>query len=236
MGQHDPLEPPVPSCALNGMLEQKIGYQFKNKSFLKDALTHPSKWHKNRPSAYERLEFLGDRVLGLVVAELLIKRFPQEAEGALAKRLTGLVREESLTRVAQEIEIAASLDVAGEDSANYSPAVLADACEALIGALYLDGGLDAAAAFIQKHWKNIIAENVTPPEDPKNKLQEYVQARGWPLPLYEVIDKAGPAHNPHFKVRVTIEKQGPAIGEGPSRRAAEKAAAQLVLENLKINQ
>ena len=211
----------------------KIDYQFKNKALLKDALTHPSKWHKSRPSAYERLEFLGDRVLGLVVAELLIKKFPNEAEGALAKRLTGLVREESLVRVAQDIDIASSLSVAGEDSANYPAAILADACEALIGAIYSDGGLAAASAFIEAHWKSIVSENLLPPEDPKNTLQEYVQGRGWPLPLYEIIDQSGPAHNPHFKVLVTIQKHEPAIGEGPSRRAAEKAAAQLMIEKLK---
>ena len=223
------LGSPVPFYSL-----MKIDYQFKNKALLKDALTHPSKWHKSRPSAYERLEFLGDRVLGLVVAELLIKKFPNEAEGALAKRLTGLVREESLVRVAQEIDIASSLSVAGEDSANYPAAILADACEALIGAIYSDGGLAAASAFIEAHWKNIVSENLLPPEDPKNTLQEYVQGRGWPLPLYEIIDQSGPAHNPHFKVRVTIQKHEPTIGEGPSRRAAEKAAAHFMVESLKV--
>ena len=217
------------------MLQSRIEYQFKNPALLHAALTHPSKWTKSgRPSSYERLEFLGDRVLGLVIAETLLERFPKDAEGPLAKRLAGLVREEALARIAVNIDLVVSLNVAGDDS-ECSPSMLADACEALIGAIYQDGGIEPARAFILKEWTGLLAENLLPPEDPKNALQEWVQARGMDLPMYEIIDQKGPAHAPHFTVQVSIAGYEPATGEGASRRAAEKQAALAMLEIVKAS-
>ena len=212
-----------------------LDHQFDDLSLLERALTHASAADGNYDSHYERLEFLGDRVLGLVIAELLFRRFPEEAEGQLARRHTALVRKEALALVAEKIGLDSFLVIAkGEEESGEreNPAMLADICEAVIAALYLDGGYEVARAWISRHWSPLVDADLQPPRDAKTELQEWVQARGLPLPRYEVTNREGPAHEPHFTVSVTIEGQSPTQGEGRSKRAAEQMAAKGMLSAL----
>jgi ribonuclease-3 len=211
-----------------------LGHRFGQISFLREALYHPSatpaegRWIHG----YERLEFLGDRVLGLVMADMLLHAFPDEDEGELSRRFVSLVRREALVRVAEEIGLGAYLTLSpGEEEAGGrgSAAVLADSCEAVIAALYLDGGLDAARRFIHRHWTPLMNENATPPQDAKTALQEWAQGRGRPLPAYETVAEEGPAHEPKFTVEVRVRGLDPARGTGPSKRIAEQAAAAALL-------
>jgi ribonuclease-3 len=217
-------------------LERSIGHQFSDPGLLAQAITHSSAGEGRRGSVdNERLEFLGDRVLGLIVAELLMERFPEAKEGELGKRLTALVQRDALATVARDIGLGphlvlGTLDAAtgGIDNSN----VLADACEAVIAALYLDGGLDAARQFIATAWRAQVAAVATLPAEPKTALQEWAQGRGKPLPAYRVISALGQAHSPVFEVEVTVEGYEPATASGASKRAAEKAAAQLLLDRI----
>ena len=180
----------------------------------------------------ERLEFLGDRVLSLVVADLLMARFPVESEGDLSRRHAALVRPETLARIARETEIdkALLLSRTEEDGGGReNPALLADVCEAIIGALYVDGGLDAARRFIESEWPRLMEENPLPPQDAKTALQEWAQGSGRPLPRYREIARKGPAHVPVFTVEVEVAGSSPARGEGASKRVAEQAAAAAML-------
>ena len=211
-------------------LEEALGHHFAEIDFLIEALTHPSAVRRRRISrrGYERLEFLGDRVLGLIVAELLWRRFPMEAEGELTRRQTHLVRRDALAEVARAVGLGGQLIVsAGEDAAGVraNASVLADVCEAVIAALYLDGGLSAARRFIEKRWEPRLSKLVEPPRDPKTALQEWVQARGLPLPSYRTVATEGPPHRRRFTVTVSIEGFSPATASGPSKRAAETAGA-----------
>jgi ribonuclease-3 len=217
-------------------LETRLGYAFKRPELLAQALTHPSAAQRHA-GGYERLEFLGDRVLALVVAETLFSAFAKEREGALAKRHAGLVRQSALVEVARRLDLGRDLSVSKgeEDSgARDSPAVLADTMEAVIAALYLDGGIDAARAFIVDRWTPLIAAERRPPQDAKTFLQEWAQGRGRPLPRYESTAATGPAHAPRFTVAVHVEGEAPAEGEGSSKRAAEQAAARAFLRRLGI--
>ena len=215
----------------------QLGHAFADASLLREALTHQSAVPgRGKPTAsYQRLEFLGDRVLGLVVAELLLARFPEEPEGDLARRLAALVRREALALVAGQLALGRYLVLAraeieaGEDS---NPALLADACEAVIGALYLDGGLEPARAFITRLWTPLLEAAPAPPQDAKTALQEWAQGRGLPLPHYREVERRGPDHEPVFGVEVTVEGQAPARGEGRSKRLAEQAAAGALLRRL----
>ena len=215
-----------------------IGYRFEDTSLLKEAMTHPSINPGDRGAAthgYERLEFLGDRVLGLVIAEWLLERFADEHEGQLAKRHTALVRREALTGVAQDIGLGSWLLMSSAEEGmggRDNRAILADACEALIGALYLDGGLDVARAFIRKAWAAGFDRYSRPPQDPKTALQEWAQARGLPLPVYETLDRTGPDHEPVFVVQARVDGHAPARAEGTSKRLAAKRAAQALLDTL----
>ena len=217
-------------------LARRLGHDFRDPRLLTQALTHPSAAEAARHS-YERLEFLGDRVLGLIVAELLFAKFPKEPEGALARRLAQLVRRETLAQVAAELEfgryliLAKSERQAGEEA---NPALLADACESVIAALYLDGGLAAARAFIEPLWAPLLAADRTPPQDAKTALQEWAQARGLPLPDYREVRRKGPPHEPVFTVEVSVQGGSPTIGEGRSKRLAEQEAAGALLRQLGI--
>ena len=216
-------------------LFEALGHWFSTPQVLTEALTHPSaNPRRGGPRrSYERLEFLGDRVLGLVVAELLWSRFPDEAEGELTRRHTALVRREALVEVARAIDLGRFVIVsAGEAQAgaHANPSVLADACEAVIAALYLDGGLPAAEAFVRRHWEPMIASE--PPRDPKTALQEWAQGRGRGLPVYETVSAEGPAHQRTFTVTARIEGSEPASASGSSKRAAETAAAAALLSRL----
>ncbi len=225
-------------------LTNTIGYRFAAPWRLQAALTHPSSAGSDRRGdtlqnalEYERLEFLGDRVLGLVVAEWLLERFPKEREGDLAKRHAGLVRREALEQVAATLSLGRYLTLSrGEASSGgrRNRTILSDACEALIGALYLDGGLDVARRFIRRYWVGLIEGTTAPPRDAKTMLQEWAQGRGAPLPAYRVIRQSGPPHDPQFEVSVEVSEHAPVTGRGSSRRGAEKAAAQAMLRTIGV--
>jgi len=230
--------PPVLSGEELAELEAALGHRFACPEHLALAVTHPSIAGMERTAGrgYERLEFLGDRVLGLAVAEWLLERFPEEPEGALARRHTALVRAEALVRVAEEIGLGRFLRLAPgeqETGGRTKPAILADACEAVIAALYLDGGLEAARAFIRRHWTDQLSAAGKPPQDPKTALQEWTLGRGLGLPVYETVSQSGPDHAPIFEVRVRIEGGEAVTATGPSKRAAEKIAAELLLSRIR---
>ena len=221
-------------------LARRLGYDFKQPQLLERALTHSSMLANagggTAEKSYERLEFLGDRVLGLVAADMLIEAFPDENEGQLARRHVALVRQEALARVAGEIDLGNHLNLARseeESGGRNNPATLADACEAVIGALYLDGGLETAARFIRSAWRAMLAETPSPPKDAKTALQEWVQGRGWPLPSYREVSREGPDHGPVFTVEVSIQGFEAVSGQGASKRAAEQRAAEEMMKKVK---
>jgi ribonuclease-3 len=220
-------------------LETALGHRFEQPDLLDQALTHSSASYLAAPRgrgarSYERLEFLGDRVLGLVVAEMLLTAYPEEPEGALARRLAELVRKETLASVAAEIDLAqhVRLPAIEEKTARSNPSLLADVCEAVIAALYLDGGFEAARDFIRQHWTDRMAASVAPPKDPKTGLQEWAQARGKPLPAYRLVRTDGPPHQPLFTVAVTVDSLPETEASGASKRLAEAAAAALLLQHI----
>lgn len=216
-------------------LSAMLGHSFRRPELLRQALTHPSATSGRRGAAanYERLEFLGDRVLALIVADLLMTRFPSESEGALAKRLSALVRRDTLIEVATEIGLDRHLVFGvGEQDGEVNGSMMADACEAVIGVLYVDGGLEVARDFVVRRWTTFVEAEITPPQDAKTGLQEWAQARGLPLPDYREVDRRGPHHDPWFTLEVTVEGHPPASGEGGSKRVAEQAAAGSLLERL----
>ncbi len=216
-------------------LDDLVRHIFAEPELLQAALTHPSTGGKESRHRYERLEFLGDRVLGLNIAERLYQRFPTEDEGALSKRLVGLVRREALAEVAESIGLEhhiTSAPSARADSGRARESMLADACEALIGALYLDGGLEPARAFVHRHWETLLDATPKPPHDAKTSLQEWLQGRGMSLPDYQVIAQEGAAHAPVFTVQVLAENGQSAKADGTNKRAAEQAAATLLLAAL----
>ncbi|MGB4107718.1 MAG: ribonuclease III [Alphaproteobacteria bacterium] len=211
-------------------LEKALGYAFKNKADAADALTHSSMGEKN----YERLEFLGDRVLALIIAETLLDKYPAEKEGDLAKRLSVLVQGEVLAAIAAEIGIGQYIHFsAGEREAGAanSENVLSDALEALLGAVYLDRGLEPCRTIIATLWSERFDNMPDPPQHPKAQLQEWAQGRGLPLPEYKISGQKGPDHAPVFSVQLTVRGFDPVIAEGRSRQAAEKEAARLFLES-----
>jgi ribonuclease-3 len=226
--------------------EQLIGHDFARPELLTEALTHPSAQAPLRqgrrrmrrgapPRNYERLEFLGDRVLGLVAAELLWRRFEHEPEGHLTRRLTQLVRREALARVAAAIGLDRHLLLSPSEAAAgaaRNPGILSDVMEAVIAAIYLDGGFDAAFAFVERLWGPLIAEMAAPPRDPKTALQEWAQGRGLPLPAYRLVATTGPDHAPNFTVAVQVAGLEEADATASSKRAAETGAAAALLERL----
>ena len=220
-------------------IEAALGHRFHEPTLLEEALTHASSVRPlpGRPLRrnYQRLEFLGDRVLGLIIAHLMIERFPDDGEGALTHRHVALVRKEALAEVAQTIGLGRWLQAASSElgpSGRHKPGMLADCCEALIGALYLDGGIEPARRFVGRYWQPLLAAVRSPPRDAKMALQEWAQARGLERPSYRVVATRGPAHATTFIVEVGLADQEPAVAEGTSKRAAERAAAGLMLERL----
>ncbi len=211
-----------------------LGHAFSRPELLEEALTHPSatSGEGRGKRNFERLEFLGDRVLGLVVSNLLLKRFPDEKVGALARRHTALVRSETLTRVARAIGLGEYIVMAqseADSGGRDNPQTLADCCEAVIGAIYQDGGLDAAARMIHGNWAAIVDEVVQPPKDPKTALQEWAQSRGLPLPVYSTVERTGPDHDPMFEVQCDVRGLPRMKAKGRSKRTAEQGAAQRLL-------
>ncbi|WP_291299173.1 ribonuclease III [Elioraea sp.] len=229
--------PPAPAEATLAAAEAALGHRFADRALLIQALSHAglSQGRDSGLASNERLEFVGDRVLGLIVAEWLIARFPEEREGALGRRLGHLVAEPSLAEVAVRIGLGPLLAVAPSDDragVRERRAVLADAVEAVIGALYLDGGLDAARGFIHRAFEGTVAAAAgEAPRDPKSALQEWTMARGLGLPEYRVIATTGPAHAPSFRVQVECAGRV-AEAEAGVKQSAEKAAAAALLAAL----
>ncbi len=219
-------------------LPSVLGHRFGNPNLLDEALTHPS---VERPPGkargdYERLEFLGDRVLGVVIADLLLHLYPDSDAGALALRFNALVRRESLAEVAEKIGLGAHIRMSKSEhnaGGRRKPAILADVCEAVIGALYVDGGLEPAAGFIRRNWDPLAERVARAPKDAKTALQEWAHARGLEAPVYAVVGKAGPDHDTVFSVEVHLKGRKPAKGEGRSKRVAEQGAAEAMLKRLK---
>jgi ribonuclease-3 len=224
----------VGSPALTGSIENILGHSFSRPGLLREALTHRS---ATRPGARgsgsnERLEFIGDRVLGLLMAEWLIERFPQEQEGELGRRLALLVSQPVLAEVSDMIGLGEVLKVSpGEARAGVRrrATVLADVLEAALGALYLDGGIECARSFVRRAWDSVLAAQTEPPKDAKTTLQEWVQARGLGLPHYQVTTRSGPPHAPVFEVTVAAGAFS-GIGTAGSKRAAEQLAAEALLQ------
>ena len=213
-------------------LEERIGHSFAESALLDSALTHISALSgKSRTDSYQRLEFLGDRVLGLVVSDMLLRAYPKADEGELSKRLAELVRKETCAEVARAIDLGAVIKLGISESnagGRRRLAILADVCEALVGAVFLGGGYPAAAGLIERLW----GERMRAPaqlRDPKTVLQEWAQARGLPTPLYREVERTGPHHDPEFRVSVVLPALVPAEGVGRSKRAAEQAAAAALL-------
>lgn len=217
-----------------GTLETRIGYHFVDPALLDCALTHISalKGARNRTGTYQRLEFLGDHVLGLVVSDMLFRAFPKANEGELSRRLADLVRRETCADVARAIELGAAIRLGPSEASaggRLRIAILADVCEALIGAVFIDGGYAAAVALIERLWGERMRTPLRPPRDPKTVLQEWAQARGLPTPVYREVARSGPHHNPEFRIAVQLPDLAPAEGMGRSKRAAEQAAAAALL-------
>ncbi|WP_419904126.1 ribonuclease III [Kiloniella sp.] len=218
----------------------KLDHQFSKLNLVQQALTHPSACGRNRiiSDSYERLEFLGDRVLGLVIADMLLRHFPDESEGSLAKRFTALVRREALALVACSLGLEKSIVLAkGEEESGEraNPALQADVCEALIGALYLDGGYACAQRFVETNWLPLLNQDIAPPQDAKTTLQEWAQGRGLPLPAYREVGRSGPPHAPVFDIEVNVKGLAPAVGQGNSKRKGEQEAANELLKSIKKN-
>ena len=209
-------------------------HRFSDSRLLARAFVHPSAV-SGAVQSNQRLEFLGDRVLGLAVAEMLHARYPSENEGALSPRFTALVRREALERIARRLGFGDHLVLAkGEEDSGgrQNSANLADACEAVIAALFLDGGYAVAAKFISHYWAEPMAEDISPPRDAKSTLQEWCQAHHGMLPVYQIVDCQGPAHAPSFEVEARVADLPAAVATGGSKQAAEQAAAQILLLRL----
>ena len=215
-------------------LSDRIGYRFQSAALLECALTHSSSLAAPSSEAIsnQRLEFLGDRVLGLVVAEMLFQSFADSTEGELAPRLNALVRSETCAAVAREIDLGRFL-IMGRGEADAGgrgkTAILADACEAVIAALYLDGGLAAARAFVRRYWLPRLEMVRETPRDAKTLLQEWLQAQGLAPPRYVLVERSGPDHQPVFKVAAKAAGIEAAVATAGSKRAAEQAAAEAML-------
>jgi ribonuclease-3 len=216
------------------MIEEKIGYKFKNPQLLKQALTHPSSKKNRNEKDYERLEFLGDSVLGLLVSEILYSGFPNENEGKLAKRRAAIVCRDSLYNVAKHFSLGeylilgvGEIQIGGRDN----KANLENALEALIAAIYLDGGIESARSFVKKFFADFINNMEKPPKDPKSQLQEWAQAKGMEIPKYEVLSIIGPSHEPEIEIELTVGEYKERH-KASSRKEAERLAAEKLLNKI----
>ena len=220
---------------------KKIGYTFKNPKFLKEALTHPSCLGMGALSAeksYERLEFLGDAVLTFVVTEFLIKNFSEETEGKLTKRRAALINRETLFMVGKELDVLSYLAIAGnveELNETETSKIIEDTTEALLGAMYLDGGMGHCKKFVMEHWKYFLFKEIVPDDDPKTYLQEWSQKRGFGIPKYKLMSKSGEAHAPIFKIEVEVANLPTIVASSTSKKFAEKEAAKALIKYIKTN-
>lgn len=213
-------------------LLSQLGYQFKNASLLDEALTHSSAV-RAAPNS-ERLEFLGDRVLGLAMADWLYEAYPDAAEGKLAAYFAALVGRESLAKVARTLDLGTYLNRAKGDqqSERGEDTMLADAMEAVLAAVYLDGGMAPAVQIVRQLFADAVVAQANAPRDPKSALQEWAQAKGHPLPSYSLISRSGPSHAPLFEIEVSVKGTDAVRATGASKQEAEKAAAAALLNQL----
>lgn len=227
-----PGKPPDPQRE-GQALADLLHYRFADASLAQMALTHASAVATSG-ECNERLEFIGDRVLGLIIAELLYRAYPKEPVGDLAARYASLVSAPTLAMVAEKLQLAHFIRCTPtrQRAAPINQAVLADACEAIIGAIFLDGGLAAAATFVRRHWDELMEAAAAPPRDAKSRLQEWAQGRGRPLPRYREVERTGPPHAPVFTVEVLLEGEAIGTGSGPSKQRAEQAAAAAALARI----
>lgn len=225
----------IETARLSG-LEERLGYRFRDTALLARALMHAS---VKSSASNERLEFLGDRVLGLVIAEKLHHDYPDDSEGALALKFNAMARGETCAAAAEAAGLADYIVLAPSEASSGGRgkgAIMAGACEAVIAALYIDGGLEPARAFIERCWAEPMMSLSADMRDAKTALQEWAQARkrgGRTTPVYRLIKREGPDHAPRFWVEVSVAGEQPEIGEGSSKRDAEQAAASALLSRLR---
>lgn len=213
-------------------LEERLGHAFADQNLLALALTHMSSATAAERGHYQRLEFLGDRVLGMAVAEILYAAFPEAAEGELSRRFSEAVRRESCAAVAKSWDAGAYLWLGtGESSSGgrTNTAILADVCEAILGAVFLDGGYQVARDVVERAFRERVMAAGSQRRDAKTELQEWAQAQGLPTPTYTVAEQSGPQHAPKFRIAVTVRGVEKAFGKGTSKRAAEQEAARSLL-------
>jgi len=214
-------------------LYEILGYSFKDESLIREALTHPSL--EGTPS-YQRLEFIGDRVLGLAIAAWMFELHPNADEGGLASRHTNLVRREACAKIAANLNLGDFIHMAksSEDTGGRKrETIIADVCESVIGAIYLEAGYLEAEKFIRKFWHEMAHNVKVAKRDAKTRLQELVQSRGKSTPVYTTIDKKGPDHQPTFTIVVSVQGEGEETAKGFSKRDAEQLAAEKILKRLK---
>lgn len=216
-----------------GNLEKRLGHEFSDYANVERALTHSSVRKKaDDKFHYERLEFLGDRVLGLAIAELLHRSFPDADEGELSLRLNALVKGKTLAAIADELQLHEFIRTGSdlkEITGKRMQSLRADVLEALIASIYLDGGLEAAAAFIRRFWVSRLQDEGGARRDSKTELQEWAHAGRRGTPKYREVERAGPDHDPVFTVAVKVQGLPECVGNGRSKRTAEQAAARAML-------
>ena len=228
--------PSLPDATLKAA-QDAVGYKFRDGKLLVRALTHPSAVGNGDAvrESNQRLEFLGDRVLNLVIAERLMERRKMESEGELAPRLNRLVKKGACADAVRHLNLQEFVLLSdGEEAAGGRDreSTLGDACEAIIGAIFKDGGLSPARKFIEKAWAPQFASAPAETKDPKTLLQEWAQGHGLPLPGYDVLSRSGPDHEPIYEIEAKVEGRGSAVATGPSKREAERSAAALLLQSL----
>ncbi len=245
MAERDPLEPILRQRGMNdalateqiGKLETKIGHRFRDPSILIRAMTHSSADAEQSSRDNERLEFLGDRVLALLAADTLMTHYPDAEEGGLASRLNALVRKETCASVAGELDLGRFLimgDAESQSGGREKTAILGDCCEAVMAAIYLDGGLEAARTFFESNWAHLVADMSVAPKDAKTALQEWSQGRGLVPPKYKLVSRTGPDHRPTFEIEVSVDGEDASRASGTNKRLAEQSAAESLLIRLGI--
>jgi ribonuclease-3 len=216
---------------LPSFIAEALGREPREPKLFERAVTHGS----HGRDTYERLEFLGDRVLGVVIASWLYERFPSEPEGKMSRRYNALVARETCAEVGRALDLPQHIRLgkqAREDNAGFSDNVIGDVVEAVIGAIYLDGGLERAQAFVRSQWEPFLAGQQRAPVHPKSGLQEVAAEKKLGAPLYELVSRFGPHHSPRFRVKVSLGRHGEAEAEGDSKQEAETAAAAALLEKI----